>query len=191
MDVDGLKQEFKQAKYKAVEIDDMKGFIEKALEQMLRRNCTRRKFSERFRAIIDRYNAGSVDNERYYEELVSLISDMQTEDRRAEAEGLTEAELELYDLLTAGKKLTKEEEQKVKLSAQNLYTKLLKRHQELMVVDWYKDAQPKARVKSVIEETLDESLPDCYDKEFFLIKTNLILAHLMDMAAQGYGWVSA
>lgn len=190
VDVEGLKKEFKQAKYKAIEIDDMKSFIENALTQMLRRNCTRRKFSERFRAIIDRYNAGSADNEQYYEELVNLISDMQTEDRRAEAEGLSEAELELYDLLAAGKKLTQEEQQKVKLSARDLYAKLWENHKALMVVDWYKDDQPKARVRSTIEEVLDGSLPDCYDKDLFEMKTNLVFAHLMDMAAQGYGWTA-
>lgn len=43
------------------------------------------------------------------------------EEKRPEAEGLSEEELEIFDLLLiAGKKLTKDEEQKVKLSAKNL-----------------------------------------------------------------------
>ena len=89
IDGEKLKAEFKQAKYRAVEIDDMKAFIEKALRQMLRRNCTRRKFSERHLSIIDQYNAGSADNEHYYEELVKLLQSMQEEETRASREGLT------------------------------------------------------------------------------------------------------
>ncbi len=189
IDAEELKAEFKQAKYRSVEIDDMKSFIERALVQMLKRNCTRRNFSERYRNIIDQYNAGSADNEHYYEELVKLLADMQEEDSRASREGLTDEELEIYDLLMADKKLTKAEEQKVKLSAKRLFEKLRDNKQDIFVVDWYKDEQPRSRVKSTIEEILDEDLPDSYDKEFFELKTNLLMAHFMDMAVQGYGWI--
>lgn len=58
-------------------------------------------------------------------------------------------------------------------------------------MDWYRDEQPKARVKDAIMETLDEDLPDSYDKEIFIIKTDLLLTHFIDMAVQGYGWVGS
>ena len=190
IDVEKLKAEFKQATYRAVEIDDMKAFIEKALRHMQKKNCTRRKFSERYKNIIDQYNAGSADNEHYYEELVKLLQAMQEEDNRARREGLDDEELEIFDLLTADKKLTKAEEQKVKLSAKRLYEKLRNNKQEIFVVDWYKDAQPLSRVRSTIEEILDEDLPDSYDKEAFDLKTSLLMAHFTDMAVQGYGWVN-
>lgn len=190
IDAEELKKEFKQAEYRAVEIDDMKEFIEKALRQMLKRNCTRRKFSERYRNIIDQYNAGSADNEHYYEELVKLLEAMQEEDNRAKREGLTDEELEIFDLLTADKKLTKAEEQKVKLSSKRLYEKLQEKKQDIFVVDWYKDAQPRSYVKSTIEEILDADLPDSYDRKLFALKTDMLMAHFTDMAVQGYGWVS-
>ena len=57
VDVEQLRKEIKFAKYKAIEINDLKEYIEQALEQMLNRNCTRTKFSERFKRIIDSYNA--------------------------------------------------------------------------------------------------------------------------------------
>ncbi|MBR6436171.1 MAG: type I restriction endonuclease subunit R, partial [Thermoguttaceae bacterium] len=190
VNVDALRKEIKTAKYKAIEIDDLKAFIERALEQALRRNVTRQAFSERFRGIIDKYNAGGSENEEYYEQLLKLIEDLKKEDKRADAEGLTEEELEIYDLLIAGKKLTKEEEQKVKLSAKNLYKKLSESKKELMVVDWYKDEQPRARVKSAIETSLDADLPRSYDKETFSVKIDLLLSHFIDMAVQGYGWVA-
>jgi len=191
IDVDQLKKEIKTAQYKAVEIEDLKAFIEQALQQMLDRNCTRQRFSQRFRNIIDRYNAGGSENEDYYEQLLQLIGDLKAEDKRPEAEGLTEEELEIYDLLIAGKKLTKADEQKVKLSAKNLFSKLVAEKAELMVVDWYRDEQPRARVKTAIEQSLDADLPMAYDKETFVEKTNLLLSHFIDMAVQGYGWVAA
>ncbi|MBR7033055.1 MAG: type I restriction endonuclease subunit R [Clostridia bacterium] len=191
INVDELKKEIKTAQYKAIEIDDLRDFIEKALEQMLSRNVTRQQFSQRYKNIIDRYNAGGSENEDYYEQLIKLIEDLKAEDKRPETEGLSEEELEIYDLLIAGKKLTKEEEQKVKLSAKNLFRKLTEEKTELMVVDWYKDEQPLAKVKTAIETSLDSDLPDSYDKETFKDKIELLLAHFIDMAVQGYGWVAA
>ena len=191
VDVEQLRKEIRRAPYKAVEIDDLKEYIELALQQMLNRNCTRQRFSQRFRNIIDRYNAGGSENEDYYEQLLQLIEDLKAENKRPEAEGLSEEELEIYDLLIAGKKLTKEEEQKVKLSAKNLYKKLTEEKSELLVVDWYKDEQPRAKVKSAIEKSLDADLPLSYDKETFSAKIVLLLTHFIDMAVQGYGWVAA
>ena len=185
VDVEELKKEIKVAKYKAVEIDDLKAFIEQALQQMLNRNCTRQKFSQRFRNIIDRYNAGGSENEDYYEQLLPLIEDLKAEDKRPEAEGLSEEELEIFDLLIAGKKLTKAEEQKVKLSAKNLFKKLSEEKSELMVVDWYKDEQPRAKVKTAIEKSLDADLPISYDKATFTAKIDLLLTHFVDMCSGG------
>lgn len=191
VDVEELRKEIRVAQYRAVEIDDLKEFIEKALHQMLSRNITRQKFSQRFRGIIDRYNAGGTENEEYYKQLLQLIEDLQAEDKRPEAEGLSEEELEIFDLLIAGKKLTKDEEQKVKLSAKNLFKKLTDEKPTLMVVDWYKDEQPRAKVKSAIETSLDADLPLSYDKATFTAKIDLLLTHFIDMAVQGYGWVAA
>lgn len=100
-------------------------------------------------------------------------------------------ELEIYDLLIEGKKLTKEEEQKVKLSAKNLFKKLSEDKETILVVDWYKDEQPLATVKSVIERSLDADLPPSYDKTTFISKIDLLLAHFIDMAVRGYGWIAA
>lgn len=191
INVDELRAEIKKAVYKAVEIDDLKAFMETALQKMISRNCTRQKFSQRFKGIIDRYNAGGSENEDYYEQLVKLLEEMQKEQERPKAEGLSEEELEVYDLLVRGKKLTQEEEQKVKLAAKNLFKKLTEEKTELLVVDWYKDDQPRMKVKSAIEYALNEDLPDSYDKDSFDAKTNLLLNHFIDMAIQGYGWIAA
>ena len=116
---------------------------------------------------------------------------MKQEQSRSTDLGLEEDELEIYDLLVQGKKLTKAEEQKVILAAKNLYQKLLAQKDEVMVVDWYKDDQPRQKVYSLIQISLNEDLPESYDRVSFLDKTNLLLNHFIDMAIQGYGWASA
>lgn len=191
IDTEQLRKEIKTAKYKAIEIDDLKEFIEKALQQMLNKNCTRTKFSERYKRIIDSYNAGGTENEDYYEQLVKLVQELKEEDNRAVTEGLLEEELEIYDLLVAGKKLTKADEQKVKLSAKNLFHKLMENKKELLVVDWYKDDQPREKVRTAVETSLDADLPESYDKDSFNAKINLLMNHFVDMAVQGYGWIAA
>ena len=191
IDVDQLKTEIKVAPYKAVEIDDLKMFIDEALKQMMDKNCTRDKFSVRFKNIVDRYNAGGSENEDYYAQLLQLIEDLKKESERSNLMGLSEEELEIFDLLIKGKSLTKVEEQKVILSAKNLFKKLNENRNSLFVVDWYRGEQPKARVKNAIMETLDADLPDSYDKEVFIVKTELLLNHFIDMAVQGYGWVGS
>ena len=191
IDIEEIRKEIKTAEYKAIEIDDLKAFIDRALERMLNKNCTRTAFSQRYKSIIDRYNAGGSENEDYYEQLLELIGQMKQEDSRAEAEGLTEEELEMYDLLIAGKKLIKADEQRVKLAAKNLFKKLSENRKTLLVVDWYKDEMPREKVEDAIRTSLDEDLPESYDKESFQSKITLLLNHFIDMAVQGYGWIAA
>ena len=193
IDTDELRREIKRAPYKAVEIDDLKEYLKKALEQMINKNVERVKFSERFKGIIDRYNAGGSENEDYYEQLLQLIEELKGEAARASLEGLTEEELEIYDLLIKGKKLTKAEDQKVKLAAKSIFKKLTAEKAELFVVDWYKDEMPKAKVKKAIALSMFDELKDCedYDKESFDSKATLLLNHFMDMSIQGYGWIVA
>jgi type I restriction enzyme R subunit len=183
---DELKQEFKQVKYKAIQIEDLKEYIEKLLEQMLKRNRTRRKFSERYQNIIDRYNSGTNEAEYYFEELEKLLEELKEEQNRHTIEGLTEDELEIYDLLLVkGKNLNKEELQKVKLAAKNLYRKLADNRDSLLVIDWFKDENTTLNLKRVVSDSLDADLPDSYDKELFQSKTNLLMSVFIDKAVQG------
>ena len=62
--------------------------------------------------------------------------------------------------------------------------------ENLLIVDWYKDPQPKTRVLGLIQRSLDKDLPNTYDREAFSNKTNLLLDHFVDMAVQGYGWIA-
>lgn len=190
IDIDELRNELKHAEYRAVEIGDLEEYIKEKLELMVNQNSTRTAFSERFKNLINRYNAGGSENEDYYEKLLQLLEDMKKENTRANIEGLSEEELELYDLLVKDKKLTKAEEQAVKLASKNLFNKLSAEKSELFVVDWYKDEQPYAVVKSEIQKVLDKDLPNCYDVDIFNTKVDLLLNRFVDMSVQNIGWLS-
>ncbi len=189
LDVDAIRKEINKTPYKALETDDLRAFVERTLEQLINKNCTRVAFSQRYRNIIDRYNAGGSENEDYYKRLLQLIEDLKKEQSRSTDLGLEEEELEIFDLLCADKKLTKAEEQKVILAAKNLYHKLSEEKERVMVVDWFKDEQPRLQVLALIKASLNKDLPESYDGVSFKQKTNLLFNHFVDMAVQGYGWV--
>jgi type I restriction enzyme R subunit len=191
VDIDSIRKVINTSPYKALEIDDLRAFIEKTLEQLINKNCTRVAFSQRYRSIIDRYNAGGSENEDYYEKLLQLVDELKKEQGRSTDMGLAEEELEIYDLLIQDRKLTQAEKQKVILAAKNLYKKLLEEKDRVMVVDWYKDEQPKKKVLALIQISLDKDLPESYDRAAFTDKTNLLMNHFIDMAVQGYGWTAA
>lgn len=190
LDIESIRKEIKSTPYKSLEIDNLRTYIEAALEQLINKNCTRVSFSQRYKSIIDKYNAGGSENEDYYEKLLQLIADLKREQGRSTEMDLEEEELEIYDLLVQGRHLTKVEEQKVILASKNLYNRLIEEKDKLMVVDWYKDEQPRTMVFTLIQKSLNDDLPLSYDRETFADKTNLLLNHFVDMAVQGYGWTA-
>ena len=191
LDVDAVRKVISESPYKALEIESLREYIEETLKQLINKNCTRIAFSERYKNIIDRYNAGGSENEDYYEKLLQLIEDLKREQNRATEMDLAEEELEIFDLLIKDRKLTQKEEQKVKLAAKNLYKKLSEEKNEVMVVDWYKDEQPRQKVMAIIKVSLNNDLPESYNREVFATKTDLLMNHFIDMAVQGYGWLTA
>jgi type I restriction enzyme R subunit len=189
MDVDELREMFKKVRNKNLEIASLREHIEKKLEQMLRRNVTRSDFAERFRRIIDEYNAGGSQNDDFYVKILKFMEELRTEEERHIKEDLTEAELEIFDLLRK-EKLTQDEEKRVKLAAKELYATLTSRKNELFVVGWQNDPQPKERIRRAITEILNSILPDSYDREVFMIKSNRVYQHIVEQAAMGYAWAA-
>jgi type I restriction enzyme R subunit len=89
-----------------------------------------------------RFTNTSLDN--YFDELVKFTQDLKEESERHIREGLTEDELELFDLLKKDQ-MTKEETRKVRLAAKSLLHRLLEESPKVLVQDWYKDSQSKAK----------------------------------------------
>lgn len=184
INTEDVKRKIQASPYKNIEIQELRSFIEEKLEKLLQDNKTRIKFSERYKAIIDRYNSGNSSNENYYEDLVDFVEDLKEEDERNIKEGLTEEELELYDLLRKDN-LTKKEEEQVKLSAKKLYEAIMREDSETKVVDWYKDEQPRRKVKLRVEKVLDDFLPESYSRDIFTRKSEVVFTHLLEDAMIG------
>lgn len=189
LNIDELRTQFKRAKYKNLEIASLRTYIEEKLAAMLKRNATRGNFADMFQNIIDNYNAGGSMNDDFYEKLLAFMEQLKEEEERHIKEELSEAELELFDLLRRDK-LTKDEEKKVKLAAKMLYESLMQKKDELFVVGWESDPQPRERVRSEITTTLDKFLPDSYSREVFTLKSNVVYEHIVDQALMGLNWVA-
>ena len=189
LNIEELREQFRRLKNKNIEIANLRKWIEDKLQRMLRRNVTRRDFAKRFQNIIDEYNAGGSRNDDFYEKLLNLMEDLKAEEERHVREELSEAELELFDLLRKSH-LTVAEEKRVKLAAKELYNTLMTKKNELFIVGWQNDPQPKARVKKEIDSILNAFLPECYDREIFAHKTNVIFERIIDQAVTGYNWVA-
>ncbi len=134
LNFDKLREEFPEKKHQHIEIADLRAFLTDKLQQMLEENTTRAPFLERFQDIIDRYNAGGRMTEDYYADLVQFAEDLRQEDERHIRLGLSQEELELFDLLKKDK-LTKAEEQDVKNAARHLLKRLKEQQPRVLVQD--------------------------------------------------------
>ncbi|HKR61983.1 MAG TPA: type I restriction enzyme endonuclease domain-containing protein, partial [Pyrinomonadaceae bacterium] len=189
IDFDKLKQDFKEATHKNIEIADLRAFIEKKLDQMLKENATRSDFPTRLQGIIDRYNAGSSSADEYFNELMRFAAKMKAESERHVREGLTEDELELFDLIKKDK-MTKDETQKVRLAAKSLLHRLREETPRVLVQDWFKDGQSKLRVRTAVEDVLHTHLPESYDRAVFAETCNNVFDQMLTYASQGLKWAA-
>ena len=189
IDFDKLREEFTQKPFKNIEIADLRAFIEHKLKQMLEQNSTRIDFVERLQKIIDNYNAGGSSNEKFYEELLQYTRVMKAEDERHVREGLSEDELELYDLIRKDD-LTQEETRKVKLAARHLLKRLLETNPRVLVQDWFKDSRTQQVVKSAVIDVLHADLPESYDRALFNQKVDRVFEVVLDYASHGRKWAA-
>ncbi|QTR50955.1 type I restriction endonuclease subunit R [Candidatus Thiothrix anitrata] len=190
IDFDSLREEFKETPYKHIEISDMRAFLEKKLQQMLAENSQRADFATRLQSIIERYNSGASSTENYFEELVVFIQALQEEEQRHLREGLSQDELELYDLLRK-EKMTQAEEQAVKSAAKHLLQRLVDEQPKVLVNRWWEDTQTQLTVKSTIENVLDNDLPPSYDRLLFKEKCDNVYQLTLTLAANGQKWAAA
>jgi type I restriction enzyme R subunit len=138
---------------------------------------------------VDRYNAGGTSNEAYFEELVKFTKELKGEAERHTREGLSEDELELFDLLKK-ESMTKDETQKVRLAAKALLHRLREEAPPVLVQDWFKDVQSQKVVRSAVETVLDSQLPNTYDRILFRKKCDDVLEMILDYASHGLKWAA-
>ncbi len=183
LDFEALRKEFPNKEHKNIAFTDLREFMELKLKQMMAKNKSRGKFLEDFEKIIDDYNNGSLEIEEAYKKLLEQANTLSQEESRAVKEGLSEEQLEIFDLLKK-EKLTKKERAEVKKASVKLLEVLQDKRQKLFVDPWYREGQRKELVKNEIKEVLNSYLPMSYNRDIFMVKNEVIYNHVYGLAEQ-------
>ncbi len=177
LDVEKLSEVFASLRIQTIN-ERFRWNVERKLLRLVRLNPTRTDFKEKFQALIDAYNAGSLDAEEFLRQLVNFAQALSNEEQRGVSERLDEEELAVFDLLTKPQiDLSDAERKKVKATAQTLLATL---KAEKLALDWRKRQQSRAEVRVAIERFLDEGLPTVYTRELFAQKTTAVFEHIYD-----------
>jgi type I restriction enzyme R subunit len=176
LDLKSLLKRFEQGK-KRTEADRLRQTVAGALNRMVLLNRTRLDFLDRLQKMIDEYNAGTLNVEEFYAQLLELTAGLQEEEKRGIRENLTEEELAVFDLLTRpDMHLTQKEVLQVKRIARELLQSL---KTEKLVLDWRKKQQSRASVRLCIEEMLAE-LPERHPEGVRQNKGETVYQHIYD-----------
>ena len=174
---EALAEKFKTGR-KRTENEKLKGAVARKLMTLVRQNRTRMDYLEKFKKMIDAYNAGSLNAEEFFRQLVVFAQDLNEEDQRHVREQLDIEELALFDILTKPAiAMTDAERDKVKATARALLDTL---KAGKLVLDWRKRQQARAEVRVTIETLLDDGLPRAYTPELFDAKTEAVFQHVYD-----------
>ncbi len=159
VDFERLRDEFaKKVRRKRAALEDIRDLVEQKLLAMLRHNPERMDFYRRYQEIVADYNREKdrATVEETFARLTSLAESLDEEQRRAVAEGLTEDELALFDLLMKDD-IAKTQREKLKQASRELLAKL----QELLATmkQWTQNESTQADVEVFILDQLYAALP--------------------------------
>jgi len=181
IDFETLRIHFFNNDKKNIDIEKLKTAIKAKLDELIRMNKSRKDFVEKFMQIIEDYNLGKLGLDELFMELYKFARELNEEEKRHMREQLSEEELTVFDILTKPEpKLSRKEQEQVKSVARELLDKLKK---ELLVLDWRKKQETRAKVKITIEEILDKGLPEIYNVDLFNLKSEMIYEHIYEAYA--------
>jgi type I restriction enzyme R subunit len=179
IDFEALQAKFEKGR-KRTEAEKLRRLIEGQLTKMVMANRSRTELAEKFQKLIDDYNAGSQNIEAFFEELKAFAQALTKEEQRGVAEGLTEEELALFDILTKPEPvLSKAEESEVKKVCRELLASLKR---EKLVLDWREKQQARAGVMQAMKLEL-RRLPPAYTRIIRDEKLARAYAHIYDRYA--------
>jgi len=172
----GLEDAFKQGRPRTA-AQRLRSLLSGRLTALVRLNPARVDLVERFEKLVADYNAGSINTETFFQELLKFAKALSEEDARSIAEGLTEEQLAIFDLLMRpAPELSEDEKAQVKRVAEELLTVL--KHEKL-VLDWRKEQNTRAAVRVAVEEVLDR-LPDKFTRPLYAQKCDAVYQHVFD-----------
>ncbi|MDO9005642.1 MAG: type I restriction endonuclease subunit R [Aquabacterium sp.] len=160
INMEKLRDEFaRKVKRKATAIEDIRQIVEDKLAQMLALNPLRMNYEKKYQEIIAAYNQDKdrATIEDTFAKLMDLANGIDAEQRRALEEGLSEAQLALFDLLLRDN-LTKAERDRIKQASRELLAGVLK---VIAPLDhWTEKEQTQAEVETFILDSVYQELPD-------------------------------
>lgn len=171
-----LEEAFKQGRPRTA-AQRLRSLLSARIAALLRLNPARVDLVERFEKLVAEYNAGSINTEKFFQELLAFSKGLTAEESRALSEGLTEEQLAVFDLLMRpAPPLSDAESAQVKRVAGELLS-VLKR--DKLVLDWRKQQGTRAAVRVAVEETLDQ-LPEAFTRQLYAQKCDAVYQHVFD-----------
>lgn len=193
-----------------IRAEETRADLESWIRRLLAQNIGRIHFLERLERIVSRYNEANVNEavypslaeggedirpldlrtartrklDAYADDLVALARDLAAEEQRATREGLSEEELTIYDILTAGVKLAGDDE---RAQVKSLTRTLLARLQTLFVLDWQSKTTTFNRVRLAITDSLHDGLPPAYNPDQRTQKSTELLLYVRERYRGGRG----
>jgi len=159
IDFGKLRDEFAtKVRRKNAALQDIREIVEKKLAQMLAYNPLRMDYYKKYQAIIADYNREKdrATVEATFAALMALAANLDTEQRRAAEEGLSDQELALFDLLFR-EKVSQADRERLKQASKSLLASLKALLQPMP--DWTQKEATQAEVKIFILDDLYRSLP--------------------------------
>jgi type I restriction enzyme, R subunit len=176
VDWSGLEEAFKQGRPRTA-AQRLRSLLSAQITALVRLNPMRVDLVERFEKLVADYNAGSMNVEAFFQELVAFKKTLTEEEARALSEGLDEEHLAVFDLLMRpAPELSEAEKAQVKNVADELLS-TLKRGK--LVLDWRKQQATRAAVRVAVEETLDR-LPEAFTRQIYAQKCDAVYQHVFD-----------
>lgn len=178
LDFDKLRAAFAKSNNKNAVVFDLQVAIQKKLEQMVQQNPFRLEFYEKYKKIIEEYNAGK-DIQAVQQAFDNLNDFMENEINpeleRAIKEGLDEETLAIFDLLKKPG-LSKKEEEKVKKVAGKTLEAL--KAEKLKLERWRESTQVTSQVKTIINDGLQYLPEKPYPDNELNEKSVLVYQHI-------------
>jgi type I restriction enzyme R subunit len=172
----GVEEAFKQGRPRTA-AQRLRSLLSAKVAALVRLNPARVDLVERFEKLVEDYNTGSMNVETFFQQLLDFSNALTQEEARSLAEGLSEEQLAIFDILTRpAPELSDNEIAQVKRVAAELL-EVLKR--DKIVLDWRKEQATRASVRVAVEEILDR-LPDAFTRPIYAQKCDVVYQHVFD-----------
>ena len=176
VDWKGLEEAFNKGRPRTA-AQRLRSLLSAKVAALVRLNPARVDLVERFEKLVEDYNAGSVNVETFFQQLLDFSNALTQEEARSLSEGLSEEQLAIFDILTRpAPELSDNETAQVKRVAAELL-EVLKR--DKIVLDWRKEQATRASVRVAVEEILDR-LPDAFTRPIYAQKCDVVYQHVFD-----------